>query len=279
MMRRLFIGLVALAACRAADRSATPKEAAAAPAAPVQHTFTITARDFAYDAPDTIPAGYTTFRFVNAGPNFHHAQFFRIDSGHTAAELQALMATPGTPPRWVVPVGGPNAPTPGDSGTTIVQMTPGNYVLLCLVDTPDHVPHFAKGMFHPITVTPSDDQGSAPTPDVVLTTQDYSFAFDKPLTAGHHLIEVRNTAQQPHEVELVRLAPGKKIGDILTWMYKPAGTPPAEGLGGTAAFTGQPVYFDANLTPGTYGLICFVPDAKDGKPHFMHGMQQEIKVE
>ena len=36
--------------------------------------------------------------------------------------------------------------------------------------------------------------------------------------------------------------------------------------------------FTADLAPGDYGLICFVPDAKDGKPHLMHGMMKQITV-
>jgi hypothetical protein len=34
-----------------------------------------------------------------------------------------------------------------------------------------------------------------------------------------------------------------------------------------------------DLASGNYGLICFVPDAKDGKPHLAHGMMQDFKVE
>ena len=36
--------------------------------------------------------------------------------------------------------------------------------------------------------------------------------------------------------------------------------------------------FEVELTPGDYGLICFVPDAKDGKPHLAHGMVKTITV-
>ena len=36
--------------------------------------------------------------------------------------------------------------------------------------------------------------------------------------------------------------------------------------------------FTADLTAGDYGLICFVPDAKDGKMHLVHGMMKNIKV-
>jgi len=35
---------------------------------------------------------------------------------------------------------------------------------------------------------------------------------------------------------------------------------------------------DLDLAPGEYGLLCFLPDAKDGKPHFVHGMHKQITV-
>ncbi|MBA3260206.1 MAG: hypothetical protein H0T68_12175 [Gemmatimonadales bacterium] len=37
-------------------------------------------------------------------------------------------------------------------------------------------------------------------------------------------------------------------------------------------------WIEVDLEPGKYALICFLPDAKDGKPHFTHGMMQEIEV-
>jgi len=39
------------------------------------------------------------------------------------------------------------------------------------------------------------------------------------------------------------------------------------------------MFITATFTPGTYVLLCFIPDAKDGKPHSSHGMAKEIKVE
>jgi uncharacterized cupredoxin-like copper-binding protein len=35
---------------------------------------------------------------------------------------------------------------------------------------------------------------------------------------------------------------------------------------------------DVDLAPGTYGLICFVPDSKDGKGHYVHGMAKTLTV-
>jgi hypothetical protein len=37
-------------------------------------------------------------------------------------------------------------------------------------------------------------------------------------------------------------------------------------------------FITADFTPGEYALICFLPDAKDGKPHFAHGMIQQIHI-
>ena len=49
-----------------------------------------------------------------------------------------------------------------------------------------------------------------------------------------------------------------------------------------ASFTiekGERVHFTGEFEPGRYGLICFVPDAETGRPHFLHGMTTEFTVE
>ena len=57
------------------------------------------------------------------------------------------------------------------------------------------------------------------------------------------------------------------------------GPPPGEPLSGVAGLgVGKTATFPLTLTPGNYALICFIPDAKDGKPHFVHGMIQNFKV-
>jgi len=277
------------AACSPKDQGASAGGADSAgtttgAAAPAPNVVTVTAKDFAFEAPKEIPAGMTTFRLVNDGGTFHHAQIVRLDSAKTFADLQQALAKPGgPPPRWLVFIGGPNAPDPKGESNATLDMAPGNYAILCFVDLPDGVPHVAKGMAMGLTVKPAEGSAAAapaPTPDAVMTLADYSFTLSKPLTAGKRTIEVRTAdGQQPHEVELIRLEPGKTAKDVLAWMRKMEGPPPGRGLGGVAATVpGVPVYFTADLTPGDYALICFLPDAKDGKPHFTHGMVQQVKV-
>jgi uncharacterized cupredoxin-like copper-binding protein len=183
----------------------------------------------------------------------------------------------------VMVVGGPNAPDPKTEANATLDMRPGRYALVCFVDVPDGVPHVAKGMIKELTVTPAAGGAAvaaAPSPDVVLTLRDYSFELSKPLAMGRQTIEVRTAENtQPHEVELIRLAPGKSAEQMLAWLRKSEGPPPGQGLGGVAAAVpGATNYFTADLTPGDYLLICFVPDTKDGKPHFMHGMTKKVTV-
>ena len=41
---------------------------------------------------------------------------------------------------------------------------------------------------------------------------------------------------------------------------------------------GAVVYLPVDLESGEYGILCFLPDAKDGKPHVAHGMLRQISV-
>ena len=185
----------------------------------------------------------------------------------------------GPPPAWAVPYGGVNPPAPGETTTAMQVLEPGNYAVVCFVEGPDHVPHMAKGMMRPLTVTPSANANTTePTADVTLTLSDYTFMLSKPLVAGKQMIKVENAAAQPHEVVLVQLAPGKTIEDLGKWVFDMKGPPPGKPIGGIPAFMkGKNSFFEADLAPGDYGMICFVPDAKDGKPHVQHGMTTAVQ--
>lgn len=244
------------------------------------NTVTVHAKDFAFVGPTSIPAGWTTFRLVNDGQTLHHVTLVKIGEGRTFADLMHALQKPGAPPAWVEFLGGPNAANPhGGETNATVDLAPGTYALLCFVDVPGGVPHFVRGMARKLTVAPAAAGGSAPAADEVVTLSDYKFAFSRPLTAGTHTFQVRNTAAQPHELELIQLAPGKTAGEMLSWIEKPNGPPPGSSVGGMSPIApGVDGYFTATLAPGNYLLVCFLPDAKDGKPHLMHGMSETMTV-
>jgi hypothetical protein len=242
----------------------------------------VTARDFALEMPANVQAGVSLIELRNKGKQQHHMSIVRLDGGHTAAEaLQALIAAgEGPRPAWLHPVGGPQAANPGGESSVVIALEPGNYFAFCEVPGPDPVPHFMKGMVKAFSVTGPANSGKLPKGDVQLALNEYGFTFSKPLTRGIHTVAVTNAGAQPHMVVITRLPPGQDFKPWLDWAMDPRGrSAPGRAMGGIAEIVpGGTAVFTENFTPGHYGLICFTPDAKDGKPHFVHGMQLEIDV-
>ncbi|MBW8770940.1 MAG: hypothetical protein JF589_14385 [Gemmatimonadetes bacterium] len=269
--------------------SASIRHAATASTADKHPLVTVHAREYAFVAPASITAGTTTFRLVNDGKEPHQISIVQLAKGKTLADFVAA-AKANQPTPWAVGVGGPNTAGPRQTIDATVTLDAGNYLLLCWVPSPGSpVPHLVKGMIQPLTVHAASGvaQAGASTsyiseaaPDVHLELFDYGFRFSKPLTAGKHTIHVMNNATQEHEAVMMKLAPGKTMKDADAWfesgMKGPSPITPEPGMAGLGK--GRTATFTTNLTPGHYGIICYIPDAKDGKPHAMHGMVQEFTV-
>jgi hypothetical protein len=274
-----------LTACKA-DRPSTGSETststrAESPTA-AAGIVTVTAKDYGFEAPATVSAGAVTMRLENHGKELHQAQLIKLEDGKTVADLEKAMKKPGPPPSWVKFVGGPNGIAPGAEANATQVLAPGSYAYICLIPSPDGVLHAAKGMVQPFEVTAGSGGAAAVLPpgDVTIKLTDYAFNLSQPLTPGRHTIMVENAGPQPHELVLLKLAPGKTAEDFGKWAETGMkGPPPAEPLGGvTILEKGGRGTFTADLTAGDYGLICFVPDAKNGKLHLMLGMTKTIKV-
>jgi len=244
-------------------------------------SVTVHATDFAFKAPDQVPAGLTTFHLINDGPGIHHLTIVRLDDGKTVSELAIALHQPGQLPPWAAMIGGPDAVAAEADANATVNLVPGNYALVCFVDVPGGVPHFARGMLRAMTVTasPNPPQVTLPTPDVTVTLSNYAFALSAPLKAGRRVIAVQAVPGQPHEMELIRLEPGKTADQMVHWITSMQGPPPGRLVGGIAPIVaGASAYFSVDLAPGTYVLACFLPDASDGQPHVTHGMIKTIQV-
>ncbi len=241
----------------------------------------ISAEDFKFHAPVSVASGLVTLRFANHGQQLHHAQLLKFAGNHTVKDFVAALKPNAPPPRWAAFVGGPNAVGPSGASEVTQILEPGNYGIVCFVDTPDHVPHVMKGMSKDLLVSkPAGKNTALPSGDNTASLIDYNFKLAHPLVKGWQRLTVSTNAAQPHEFTVIQLAPGKTSKDFLAWIDKMDGPPPGIAMGGVAALQkGRSVSVPLNLTPGNYVLICFVPDPKDGKPHFMHGMIQEQTVQ
>ena len=291
----LCIAFVAvLTACTTEDE--TPRQNAATTA---PNVVSVTATEYAFQAPDTLHAGWTTFRMANHGEEVHYGHIVRLDAGRTVEELIDAYAeairTSGPRPKWVTRFGGPGGTAPGDSSSVTQYLEPGNYVWICPVEDSGGNPHFGKGEFKSFVVHAAGsavvDRSAAPEAHMVVRLMDYSFALDSPLVAGRHTIRVENAGVEPHDLAMMKLAPGKTIEDLQRWLNperarRPGQSedppPPLESLGilagGIAAIgSGMESFFEADFTPGEYVLFCMAT-APDGRSHIEHGMIRQISV-
>ena len=290
----LWIALLAASACSNQDKTPRPTPPIASP-----NVVSLTATEYSLVAPDTIPAGWTTFRLHNHGTNVHYGHMVRLDPGKTVEELVAAYAeairTSGPRPKWVTRFGGPGGAAPRDSSSDTQYLEPGNYVWICPVEDDKGTPHFSKGEFKPFVVSDQivADHDAAPKADMVIRLVDFSFALDTPLVAGQHTIRVENAGAEPHDLVMMKMMPGKTIEDIRNWLNperarranQASGPPPSiETLaspgsgGGIAAIAPRMESFiQANITPGEYALFCMAT-APDGRSHIEHGMIRQISA-
>jgi hypothetical protein len=237
-------------------------------------------RDFAFEAPDSVPAGLTTIRLENRGQELHHLQLLRLTGGHEFAELEDSIAAGGRLPDWAERVGGPNVPGAGPSEVTL-HLRAGTYAMVCLIPSPtDGKSHFRKGMVHRLVVVgPSLPVAPALKADTRLALDDYAFRVDTLLPAGRRRIQVTNVGRQHHEVVLFRLAPGKTPADLLAWASKLVGPPPGVPSGGTTEIApGGVNLVDVSLVPGEYALVCFARNPGETHSHASRGMVARVRV-
>lgn len=241
------------------------------------------AHDYSFSGPDRLPAGLTTVRIVNEGRDLHHIQFLKLLQGKSAADFRAAIAAdPHHLPDWVHYAGGPNAHGESHVASATVNLTEGDYVLICWIPDKNGVPHVALGMQKALSVRGGKPvRVSQPKPSITVTQVDYQFILSRRVESGLRTIEVVNHGTQPHEVVVVRLATGATIQDAIASFEPGASGPPRGELvsGVTGIKKGARTYFTGAFEPGKYGLVCFVPDTATGRPHFLQGMTTEFTVE
>ena len=281
MHRRAPIHTAGLLLLAVSAVACSKREQAASEPPPTPPTVTITAADYAFTAPDTIPGGVVRVRLVNRGPSLHHVQFIRLGAGKTLDSLLAALRHPGPPPAWATMVPGPNPPAPNASAELTVNLAAGHYAIVCFVPDEHGMPHFAKGMARSLVVrAPVGVAVPEPAADLEVHLSDYTFAFSKDLTAGRHTLKIVNDGPQPHELLIAKLDSGATAQQLVRYVLRGMkGRPPALPLGGASGMVpGEHAYFSLTFTPGDYAIICFLPDAKDGKEHATHGMVKQIRV-
>jgi hypothetical protein len=274
----------------------TAEETEGAPEAVEPGTLPITAVEYSFEAPATISGGLTTITFDNIGGEDHHAQLAKLNDGVTITQFEeALSSDPsgGAALALVTLAGGVNGVAAGGQDEVIVDLQPGTHAMICLVTDAEGTPHFALGMLSELEVTEATEEADTPPPDHSVTATDYAFSPPTTATAGQKAIQFVNSGAEPHELGVWKLEEGATMDQIIEMISGPPptedpnatadpaaeGPPPFDSAGGVGAIMpGESAYWLPNLEAGTYGLVCFVPNA-EGVPHVELGMVAEFTVE
>ena len=237
----------------AAVQQEPPATVTAPPAEPQAQVVEIRAVGKTFQGPTEIPAGWTTFRFVNASSMIHFAMidvppegittqlmsdtvmeyFQEAMDGMNAGDEEAVNAAFAKFPEWIGELGrmgGPGMLSPGRIGQATIYLEPGRYLLECYVKS-DGVFHTTSpgpgqlGMLLDLTVT--EEQGKTPEPkaDATLAIRNSGFELvGGELRTGTNTIRVDFVEQQAfpsfvgNDVHLMRVDDGESIGKADAWM-------------------------------------------------------------
>lgn len=252
-----------------------------------------------FHAPDTIPSGWNTFKYVNQSSETHFFLLDKYPEGKTIEDTEKEIVPPfqngmdlinkgrseegfaefNKLPAWffeVVFSGGSGLVSPKSSSLTSIKLEPGYYIMECYVKMENGKFHSTMGMVKPIIVTATDSGNTPPdaTVNITISSTD-GIDHDMPIGNGKQTFAVHFKDQITHEnfvghdVNLVRLENDVDLEVLEKWMNwaDPKGliSPAPTGftfLGGVNDMpAGSTGFFTVTLEPGKYALISEVPNS------------------
>ena len=284
----------------------------ATPAAAGYPEVVVTATEYAFDVQPAIDGGWTTLTLDNQGMEEHQAFLVQPTGDATIDDVMAALETPEFSAFLEVAnaTGGlPNVDA-GQRASVVMNLAPGEYVLVCAVPDENGTPHYVLGMHAQIEVTERAGNALPPFADTKITMIEFGFeGLPAEVSAGSTLWEVVNDGEQVHQLNVYRLQEGVTFETVqgifgaspeaspsASPMASQDGhdhsetiaTPPASPVAATPPFTtvggagpmspGNTVWAVLDLEPGDYFAICLVPDPATGALHFALGMIQPFTV-
>ena len=274
----LLPALLLLAACQPVRPAATaPAESSGAGSGEVPQ-ITITARDFAFDMPDEVPAGWVALTLVNASEYAnHHALFGRLSEGTTLDDVKAALAedagggsSEGPDPRFdeskqfFMP-----DTDPGASNQATVELTPGTWVIfsVSVADMTGQDPRadWEQGSIRLFEVVDTGNTATPPAADIVLTIGNEDADMPAEIEAGTHTVQIVNGGDAENaSAFFLRLENGATVEDILASFeaffsgaqVDPADMPVFHAVGGLMMYnSGDSFCTTIDFQPGDYAAI------------------------
>lgn len=248
----------------------------------------IIASDYAFKAPQQVPAGRTTFRFTNNGVRRHELNVSRLKKGVSTEQiLTAIRADQSVKSLIEGPVGVLFAEPGGRSPSGLtVDLTPGeSYAVICIFrDSAGAKPHYDLGMSTTISVSGGNvvAPASQAATDTIIAT-DYAYQYPRTLAPGRHTFSMRNEGKQRHELSFSLMKQGVTLARLLEVEKSGAGVDSLfdgdygllHARGGEAPVGN--LTFDM-LPDREYLIACFFQDDEKSPEHYKLGMFGSIRT-
>lgn len=230
------------------------------------------------DFPSEVTAGLTNITFESKRDSAAIMPLIsRLNDGVTMDDLTSAMAENEMAAITMLTFYGGVEVASGESRSYTIDLPAGDYVIILSNVS-------AEGAAEGFATFSATEGGMAdvadPEADVHLVLVDFAFGVPAFMPSGPQVWHIDNLGEQWHEASIYRAPEGiESVADVRAAIA--SGEQEPEQIfywGPTAPGAGGWVTID--LEPGTYLLLCFLPDlTSDFSPHMNHGMIQVFNVE
>lgn len=266
-----------------------------------QNIIEIVTESMEFQMPDTIPAGWLTWRYHNKSTQTH---FILIDDYPDGITLDSInervvsvfgsgmslinegnsedgFAEFAKLPPWFAEVkwpGGVGLISPGKAAESMLNLKPGNYFVECYVKMNTGMFHTNMGMIKEFIVSDKLSELPEPESDIdIRISAESGISFEAPAGPGNYIFSVHYLDQTVHEnfvghdLNLAKIESDTDLAVLEAWMdwRDPRGLiePAPKGVSFLGGINDMPAggraYFRAKLDSGKYVLISEVPKASE----------------
>jgi hypothetical protein len=233
-----------------------------------------------FQVPTDAKSGVTKITFRNGAKKPGEAQIVRVEGDHSPQEFVRVVERQGGPiPSWIQDGGGVAATDPGQTGTAVQNLAPGNYIIASAPAGPGDGQATAE-----LRVEGGGRQSELPEADAEIIARDYSFDVSG-LKPGRLKVLFKNEGRELHHAVGFPIRPGSTIEDVRRYAQeqgRPSGEPPVDERAGFSTPVidgGVEEVIDLNVKkPGRHAVMCFIQDRRGGPPHVMKGMIREVDI-
>ncbi len=221
-------------------------------------------------------AGFVQLHIVSTGIEPHHLLFWQLHRGISFKQFDKVDASQnGNPLKLATVVGGNGQLAPGQTMDIWIHITKGRVAI------DDHPAGPGHGFHRDLSIRSSGRSAARPKALATVAALPGDHYRLPPGFGRPGVWMFANRDNVPQEADIVRLAPGKTVADVVSWAkHGEKGPPPIRGAeGGMGGLGGHShAWFTiGHLPPGNYAVVSFIP-GPNGVPHVAMGMAAGFTV-